>query len=85
MITRDSAPLEWSSLMYELEDAKEHLEELISKMTSDPDFDEVEFRIRLGHIYSHLNRAWNRRDLIGEEYGEQWLQHSQFPVDLTPV
>jgi hypothetical protein len=38
-------------LMYELEDAQEHLTSLISKMSSEPDYDEVNFRIDLAHVF----------------------------------
>jgi hypothetical protein len=42
--------------MHELDDAKEHLETLMREMTDDPEYDEANFPVDLGHIYSHLNR-----------------------------
>lgn len=64
MINKKSAPGEWAGLMYELEDAQEHLTALISEMNATDDFDEVDLRIQLGHVFSHLNRAWHRRDKL---------------------
>lgn len=85
MISKDAAPVEWAMLMYELDDAREHLESMMEKMTSDPSFDESVFRVHLGHIFSHLNRAWNRRDLIGELDDQTWQEVSKFPTDLDPI
>lgn len=64
MITKEENPVEWAGMMYELEDAHEHLAALISNMESDPTFDKTDFRIQLGHVFAHLNRAWYRRDLL---------------------
>ena len=85
MISKDSAPVGWAGLMYELEDAHEHLGALISHMNSDPNFDETNFRIELGHVFSHLNRAWHRRD-TGDGLNEvEWVTASNFPTDLDTI
>lgn len=85
VISNEGAPVEWAMLMYELDDAREHLQSMMSKMTSDPSFDESVFRIDLGHIFSHLNRAWNRRDLVGELDDHAWQEARKFPTDLDPI
>lgn len=85
MISKECAPVAWASLMYELEDAHEHLAALISKIDSDADYDEVNLRIDLGHVFSHLNRAWHRRNSTDDLDGDQWLRASQFPKDLDPI
>lgn len=85
MITKESAPVAWAALMYELEDAQEHLAALISDMNSEADFDEVNLRIELGHVFSHLNRAWHRRDKIEGLDELEWLDASHFPTDLDPT
>ena len=85
MIDKDKNPVEWVGLMYELEDAHEHLGNLISEMMSDPEFDETDFTISLGHIFSHLNRAWYRRQLGSEVTEDTWETASQFPNDLDPI
>ena len=43
MINIKTNPIEWSSLMYELEDAKEHLESLIIEMSKNGSIDEIEY------------------------------------------
>ncbi|MBJ7312049.1 hypothetical protein ACFOLJ_28050 [Rugamonas sp. CCM 8940] len=85
MISKEGAPVGWSALMYELEDAQEHLARLISEMNKDPEYDEESFRMDLGHVFSHLNRAWNWRNEDVDIDEENWQRASQFPVDLDPV
>jgi len=84
MITKKDHYAEWALLMHELDDAKEHLETLMREMTEDSDFAEEDYRVQLGHIYSHLNRAWNTRDRVGTEWtDEQFQEFSQFPSDIA--
>ena len=85
MISKESAPVAWSALMYELEDAQEHLTSMIASMNSDADYDEVNLRIDLGHVFSHLNRAWQRREKIEGLDEVEWLEASKFPTDLSPT
>jgi hypothetical protein len=84
MISKEGAPVAWAALMYELEDAQEHLAALISNMSSDTDYDEVNLRIDLGHVFSHLNRAWHRREKTEGLDEAEWLVASRFPTDLDP-
>ncbi|WP_233841710.1 hypothetical protein [Dyella sp. 2HG41-7] len=83
MIDKTLQPVEWASFMYELEDAREHLEKLIKDVESAPEYGETELRMDLGHVFAHLNRAWWRstRDLTDAD----WKAASQFPGDLTPI
>ncbi len=85
MISKDSNPVAWATLMYELEDAKEHLGDLISALNTNSEIDEVEYSIGLGHVFSHLNRAWHRRQLSEDFSDEQRHAASQFPTDLKPL
>ena len=75
-------------LGYELDDAAEALATLLREMKAE-DFGEPEFRVNLGHVYAHLNRAWHMRNATtdaaldpSEEQREAW---TQFPTDLEPV
>jgi len=83
MIDKKLQPVEWAAFMYELADAREHLENLIKDLEKRPDYGEPELRIDLGHVFAHLNRAWRRsvRDLDDAE----WDWATKFPDDLTPV
>src|SRR5690606_11589445 len=48
MISKDKDPVGWALLMYELEDAQEHLANLIAEMARDPEYGEENLRIDLG-------------------------------------
>jgi hypothetical protein len=83
MIDREKDVVEWALLGTGLEEAREHLELLIQDLESD-DFDEVSFGIQLGHIYAHLNQAWNGRAKRGEWSDADFDLLSQYPKDLQP-
>ena len=85
MIDRNLNPMGWSLLLSDLADAHEHLGQLIREIQADPAYGEPEFRIDLGHVYAHLNRAWRRRN-VPEDFAEaEWGPAGQFPTDLEPV
>lgn len=58
--------------MSELEDAKEHLSTLIEDMRQDPEYDDTNLRVDLGHVFSHFNRAWYRRDVREDLSSVEW-------------
>ena len=85
MIDRNSNPVGWSFLLDDLEDAYEHLGNLIKELSSDLEYGEPELRIDLGHVYAHLNRAWRRRNVPNDFADSEWEAAGAFPTDLEPV
>lgn len=85
MINKTENPAEFALWLYELEDAKKHLEQLIKEASTDPEFGEEELRVSLGHVLAHLNRAWNFRNTNAELTEEQWNAFRAFPQDLEPL
>jgi hypothetical protein len=85
MINKKENPEEWSQFLYELSDAQEHLGDLIKSISANGCIETEEFAIDLGHVFAHLNRAWNSRNHIGEVSESQYHKNSQFPDDLNPV
>ncbi len=83
MINGKDNPVEWAMLSYELEDVIEHLKEISGQFSGDGDIDEEDFKVRIGHVYAHLNRIWNARNHIGQISIEQSDQYTQFPKDIT--
>ena len=81
MIKRNENPVEWSVLEYELQDARDHIQELLNRMQRE-DFDEVEYQIDLKHIYSHLNKAWNSRNHLGDWADSDFEKYSQYNSDI---
>lgn len=86
-MTKAEHPVAWAMLMYELADAREHLGALIDLMAAEGSIDESDFRVQLGHVFAHLNRAWHGRDdpRLDEAPGELHAERSRFPDDLPPV
>lgn len=85
MINKNDHPVEWAGLMYELDDAHEHLAQLIDEMNAAKEYDEVDFRIQLQHVFQHLSRAWHRRTFARDMTQEEWDAASQFPQDLDQI
>ena len=85
MITNAEEPVAWALLLTELDEAREHLEEVLKGMNDSGAIEDSEFEVHLGHVYAHLNRAWNSRNQNTEITEEQWAVFSQFPRDLDPV
>lgn len=86
MINHRDNPVEWAMLAYELNDAREHLESLIKEMSEADDFTDEDFATALGHVFAHLNRSWNTRNISTAELNaEQMDVLSQFPTDLIPI
>ena len=89
MVSRDGNYVAWAALMQELDDAHEHLGELIRRMTNGEDFSGTDLQIGLGHVYSHLNRAWHMRNATADQVtnlsDEQWTTWSRLPRDLEPI
>lgn len=85
MINKKDNIVEWALMMYELEDATEHLQNLIRKLHETENYGEIEYSIDLGHVYSHLNRAWNSRNHIGDQSSNDFEQYSKFSHDLKQI
>jgi hypothetical protein len=85
MINAKNNPVEWAMLNYELDDAREHLETLLKEMSEADELTDDDFAAFLGHIFAHLNRAWNTRNVESELTSDQTDSMSQFPTDLKPV
>jgi len=85
MINRTDNPFAWAMLLGDLDEAHEHLGDLIKKIATDPEYSEHELRVDLGHIYAHLNRAWHRREIAEDFSDSEWTAAGAFPNDLEPV
>lgn len=84
MLNKQTDPIAWALLLYELADAQEAIESLLKDMsTEEQDFDEVDFRIHITHIYSHVSRAWNGRNATDAQHdnNEAWDAWGKFPSD----
>lgn len=85
MITAQQDYVAWAGLVTELSEAQEHLAALIESMVKEGCVEDADFAVQLGHVFAHLNRAWNRRNQTEEVSEAQWERYSDFPKDLKPV
>ena len=58
------------AILFHLRDAKEELDRTIPEIAKDDSYDVGEFRVAMGHLYHHLNTAWNGRDASRERHSE---------------
>lgn len=85
MIRAADHPVEWALFLAELEDAREHLSTLVDDLVREGQVHRGSFSVDLGHVYSHLNRAWHRHEHVGDLAEEEWTTASAFPTDLRPT
>ena len=85
MINSKSNPLAWVQLISELEDAREHLGTLIKEMTEAGEIEEESYSVDIAHIYAHLNRSWNTRNISHEITEQEWEEGRSFPTDIEPI
>jgi hypothetical protein len=85
VINNKNNPVAWPLLLSELDEARDHLESLVKELVDSTEIEESDFAVHLGHVYAHLNRAWNSRNLDTEIPEEEWEEYSRFPDDLGPV
>ena len=53
-------------VLWHLQEAAGAIAQTIRDMAADPQYSEPELRVDIGHIYQHLNTAWNARDASEE-------------------
>jgi hypothetical protein len=85
MINRNENPVEWVLLLDELDEAHDHLGDLIAQMTAEPDYDEARLQLNMGHIMAHLNRAWAKRSYTRALTDQEWEAFRNYPQDLPPI
>lgn len=85
MIRPDSNPVEWALLVQELADAHDQLGDPIERMTQKNRCDENVFRVDMGHVIAHLNRASARRNMGRELTNSEWETLQEYPEDLKPI
>jgi hypothetical protein len=58
------------AILSDLTEGLEQLQEIIKAIKHNPEYGIEEYRIEMGHLYHHLNTAWNGRDAIDAEHRE---------------
>jgi len=63
---------------FELSEALEHLQDFVDELKQGrvKEDDEAKLLVKLDHLFDHMNRAWNCRDMSWAE--KDALPHSEF-------
>ena len=74
-----------SVVLFHLREAAEQLNETIQSLASGGEYGAEEFQVEMGHLYHHLNRAWNGRDQTDEQFqkctDEDFARFRRFPKE----
>ncbi|NOX99486.1 MAG: hypothetical protein GXP30_07125 [Verrucomicrobia bacterium] len=74
-----------SSIVFHLKEALEELEETIGSFEKEADYSEADLEVGMGHLYHHLNTAWNGRSQSPEQFtecsGEDFERFRKFPKE----
>jgi hypothetical protein len=49
-------------VLFNLKEAEEALHKLVQEIETNPGYGRPELSVDLGHVYHHLNHAWNAQD-----------------------
>lgn len=70
---------------FHLREASEELNRTIAELERNGPYDVEEFRVAMGHLYHHLNTAWNGRDQTDDEFAgctdESFTRLRMFPPE----
>ena len=72
-------------VLFHLREAVEQLKETIQNLENSGDYGKEEFQVDMGHLYHHLNTAWNGRDQTDAQHAqctdEDFKRFRRFPVE----
>ena len=81
--------LNWHIVTSNIQDVREELDRLQSKMVSTRKPSEIEVELALRHAYHHLNMAWNARHAEMKTYKNltdtDFTEWGQFPAGLDDL
>ena len=85
MVSFDKNPVAWVALVTELDDAREHLQNLVDEMVLAKSIDDQDFAVQIGHVFAHLNRSWYIRNGATLDSDKIWEEASSFHSDIETV
>jgi hypothetical protein len=72
-----------SVVLFHLREAAEQLNDTIQSLANDGDYGTEELQVEMGHLYHHLNTAWNGRDQSDEQFekctAQDFARFQKFP------
>ena len=72
-------------VLFHLREAAEQLKETIQELERNADYGKEEFQVQIGHLYHHVNTAWNGRDQTDAQFekctDEDFERFRRFPLE----
>jgi hypothetical protein len=76
-------------VLFHLKESKDAIEGIIAEIESDPEYEYGNYVVGMGHLYHHVNTAWNARNATKEQVNTgaptDFKKWSQFPSDLPEI
>jgi hypothetical protein len=76
-----------SYILFHLNEAEEELRRTIEEIKKESGYGIGEYSVAMGHIYHHVNSAWNARFVSEQQAGQcsenDFQRWRQFPADLA--
>ena len=70
-------------ILFHMREAAEELKRTIEQVESEAEYDAEDLEVGMGHLYHHLNTAWNGRDQTDEQFrtcsAEDFAGFRRFP------
>jgi hypothetical protein len=69
------------AILFNLREAAEELNRTIQELETDSKYNQEDFQVAMGHLYHHLNTAWNGRNQTHKQFKEadNFDKFQQFP------
>lgn len=72
--------------LFQLREAQEAIAQTIADMEKDAEYEDVDLQVDIGHIYHHINTAWNARNESAAKTtkcdNDDFARWRQFPNDI---
>lgn len=72
-------------ILFHLRESLEELKKTIREIDTDQDYCEIDLEIGMGHLYHHLNTAWNGRNQTDDQHRKStksdFNRFRRFPKD----
>jgi hypothetical protein len=77
------------AILFHLKEAKEQLDSTIAAIENDRGYSAGAFQVEMGHLYHHVNSAWNARDVSDKRHwkcsDKDYFNWEKFPKNWELV
>jgi hypothetical protein len=81
----DTKYMNHQAIIFHLREAAEELNKTVKNLEQDEMYDKESLEVAMGHIYHHLNTAWNGRNQTDKQFrestGQDFARFRKFPKE----